>query len=382
MEASGIDVVLLRQNADLFYFTGTVQDAHLLIPSKGQAHYLVWRSYDRALQESPLAPLGLIQPLKGLSHFAEIVRSLHLDEAAVVGLEMDVLPAGLFLFYKETLWPKAEIKDISPHVRKLRSIKDDGELKCISGAAQRVHKVLERVPEFFYTGMTELELAALVECELRKMGHCGLLRMRIWNQEMGMDQVVSGKSALSPSWTNTPVGGVGPHPAFGMGASFKKIGMSEVVSVDIGGWYCGYCCDITRPFFVGQPSSKVVEVFDIVKELMGELERRLVPGAITGEIYQYATDFMAKAGYGENFMGVGQQRVSFIGHGLGIELDEFPFISRGNKMTLESGMVVALEPKVMLPEYGVVGLEDTYLITRDGGKRLTIGEQRLGRLEI
>ncbi len=377
MQKKGLDVVLLRQNADLFYFTGTVQDAHFLIPSHGDAHYLVWRSYERALNESPLGEMGWVRPLRGLSHFVTIVQELGLDKAKNVGLEMDVLPAGLFLFYKDQLWPEANITDVSPLVRGLRSIKDGQEIENIKGAAERVYQVLEKAPQILKPGLTELDFAAQLECELRKRGHCGLLRMRIWNQEMGMDQVVSGSSASAPSWTNTPVGGRGPHPAFGMGASFKEIKEGEVVSVDIGGWYQGYCCDTTRPFFIGTPPSQVVDAFHVVKELMGGLEERLTVGAVCGEIYQYAVDFMERAGFKDNFMGIKGQQVSFVGHGLGVELDEYPFVSKGNKMVLQQGMVVALEPKVILSEYGVVGLEDTYLVTETKCQRLTLGEQRL-----
>ncbi len=377
MREKGIDVTLLRQNADLFYFTGTVQDGHLVVPAYDTPRFWVWRSYERALKDSPLAELDYIKSLRGLSQFKELVHSSTLGDAKVVGLEMDVLPASLYLFYTQKVWPHAKVVDISPMVRTIRSIKDAHEICQIRQAAHKVNVVLEKVPYFLKRSRTELDLAALIEAELRRQGHCGLMRMRIWNQEMGMDQVVSGSSAAIPSWTNTPVGGVGPHPAFGMGASFKEIKENEIVSVDIGGWHNGYCCDITRPFFLGQPPKEVLEAFEVVKALMAKLESLLKPGTIAGEIYQFAIDFVDSTGMSSHFMGVGNNRVSFIGHGLGIELDEFPFISKGNDMLLEPGMVIALEPKIILRNYGVIGLEDTYIIDNDGCQRLTMGKQEL-----
>jgi len=377
IKQAGVEAVLIRQNADLFYFTGTVQDGHLVVPADGEPRFYVWRSYDRALKESPLACLGLISPLHGLSHFRQVIHESSLKRARVVGLEMDVLPAKLFLFYCETVWPKARMIDVSLPIRTLRSVKDHGEIRCIRQAASQAHLVFEQIPELVKRSVTELDLAALVEAELRRQGHCGLMRMRIWNQEMGMDQVVSGITASMPSWTNTPVGGRGPHPAFGMGASFKKIVENEVVSVDLGGWYNGYVCDITRPFFIGVPPQKVREAFDLVKRLMSDLEERLIPGAVTGDLYDYAVKFMEDAGRSQHFMGVGNDRVSFVGHGLGIELDEFPFISKGSKTVLQPGMVVALEPKLILDRYGVIGLEDTYLIKSNGCERLTLDDQQL-----
>ncbi len=369
-----IDIVLLRQNADLFYFTHTVQDAHLLIPAKAPPHLLVWRVYERALRESPLEQ---IEPLKGLSHFKEIVRELGFHEAKTIGLEMDVLPANLFLFYSQNVWPNSQFKDISTTIRQIKSIKDIHEIECIKVAANQAHEVLKRVPEMINKAETELELAALVEAELRKRGHCGLIRMRLWNQEMGMDQVISGTSATIPAWTLTPVGGEGPHPAFGQGASFKKLRKNEIISVDIGGWHGGYCCDITRPFFWGSPPVVVLEHFEKIKRILSELESLLRPGNIAGDIYERAMALADQEGISDVFMGIGNSRVPFVGHGLGIELDEFPFISKKNKMRLESGMVLALEPKIILERYGVIGLEDTYLIENDGCIRLTLDKQEL-----
>ena len=372
-----IGLALIRQNADLFYFTGTIQDGHLVIPHTGSPCFFVWRSYKRALEESPLARLGWVQPLNGLSHFVQLVKEAGLDSQKVVGLEFDVLPAGFFRFYSQKVWPDARFKDISPLIRRIRSIKDESEIESIKAACQQAYHAIKRVPSFLEKAETELELAAMVEAELRKRGHCGLMRMRIWNQEMGMDQVVSGPNATFPSWTNTPVGGLGPHPAFGMGASSKKIGRDVLVSVDLGGWYNGYMCDTTRPFFIGSPPAEVLDVFKVVKKLMGQLEKMLTPGTKAGSVYDHALSVMEMSGYADSFMGLGAERVSFVGHGLGIELDEYPFISKGNDMVLKKGMVVALEPKIILPDYGVVGLEDTYVIGEKGATRLTLGEQEL-----
>ncbi len=374
---AGVDAVLLRQNADLFYFTGTVQDGHLVIPAEGEPFFYVWRSYKRALKESPLASLGLVRPLQGLGHFRQIIYDSRLKDAKVVGLEMDVLPAKFYIFYRDAVWPKARLIDISPEIRALRSIKDRVEIQRIRQAALQVHSVFGKVPEFLKNSQTELDLAANIEAELRRQGHCGLMRMRIWNQEIGMGQIVSGASGTVPSWTNTPVGGLGPHPSFGMGASFKEIVNNEMVSVDLGGWHKGYCCDVTRPFFIGNAPKEVRDAFVAIKTLLAELEKRLVPGAVAGELYDYAGNFMKGIGKSKYFMGIGRDRVSFVGHGLGIELDEFPFIAKDSKMVLQAGMVVALEPKLILSPYGVVGLEDTYLIKDEGCERLTLGEQEL-----
>ncbi len=373
LEENGIDLALIRQNADLFYFTGTVQDAHLFIPKAGEAHLYVYRSLKRAKEESPLKN---ISALKGLSQLEKIINGLGFSNIDTLGLELDVLPTGLYLKY-QSFWPKAKTKDISRLIRFLRKNKDEGEIHCIKAASKMAEESLKKVPEFLKAGMSELELSSLVEAQMRRLGHPGILRMRMWNQEIGMGQIVSGSSGAIPSWTSTPVGGKGPHPAFGMGASFKRIKKGEVVSIDIGGWAKGYCCDVTRPFVLGRPSQKVNECFLYIKELIDKLHGMLKPGVVCGDLYEFSIEFMEKRGLNENFMGMGTERVPFVGHGLGIELDEYPFLSRGNKMELEERMVLAIEPKIILPDLGVIGLEDTFLIEKNGAIRLTGPEQNL-----
>ncbi len=375
LQRQGIDLALIRQNADLYYFTGTVQDGHLLVPAKGDPLFCVWRAYERAKVE--VAHLDLCH-IKSFSEFSETVSALGLSKGIdVLGLELDSIPASLFLFYRDELWPNAHVRDLSPIIRDIRKIKSPWEVSCIQEACRQSWSALSRVPMFLEDGITELELAAKVEAEMRKRGHPGLLRMRLWNQEIGMGQIVSGNSGLMPSWTMTPVGGSGPASAFGMGAGHRKIHRGEPVSIDIGGWHCGYCCDQTRLFVLGTPSKGLEEGFRFVREVMDVLEQQLRPGVEAGVLYQMAIDMADRSGFGQIFMGRGESRVPFVGHGLGIELDEFPFISKANSMRLEPGMVIALEPKLLLEGIGVVGIEDTYLITQDGSRRLTIGPQRL-----
>ena len=374
LDKRGIDFAIIRQNADLFYFTGTVQDAHLIITKEGKAFFLVWRSFKRAKKESDLKH---IYPLKGLSSLKDTLKNLDIAPPSTIGLEMDVLPTNLFLYYTQKIWPGVKTLDISPDIRSIRKNKDPFEIEEIKKACTQAENALKKVRTFLKEGLTELELSSLIEAELRKKGHPGLLRMRIWNQEMGMGQVVSGKNGTYPSWTNTPVGGVGPAAAFGMGASFKKIKKEEIISIDIGGWSQGYCCDITRPFIIGNALKKHKEVFKIVLELMHNLEEKMVPGQIAHDLYDYAINFMERAKLNDYFMGIKESRVPFIGHGLGIELDEYPFISKGNKMELEPGMVIALEPKVILPEIGVIGLEDTFVIEDKGARALTLFPRQL-----
>ncbi|RUM90272.1 MAG: aminopeptidase P family protein, partial [Thermodesulfatator sp.] len=161
---NSIDLAVIRQNADLFYLTGTVQDAHLIVPAQGEPAYLVWRVPERARQESPIKTQVAIRSLRLLP---SILRDLgHLD-VSVLGLEMDVLPATLYRLYHEDIWPKAQVKDISPIIRFQRRIKSPWEIQRIQEACLQVKEALEIVPGILKEGITELELSSAIESELR-----------------------------------------------------------------------------------------------------------------------------------------------------------------------------------------------------------------------
>jgi len=188
---------------------------------------------------------------------------------------------------------------------------------------------------------------------------------------------LSGPLGATPSWTNTPFGGRGASSSYGIGASFKPISRGEPVTVDLGGCANGYLCDETRTFCIGSISDRLNRGLEELLELQGELEKKLVPGAVCGEIYDWAVAKMNDLGYGDAFMGPAPDQVRFIGHGVGVELDEYPFLSKNNKMELKAGMVLAMEPKLAFRDEGIVGVEDTFLITENGAKRLTENPQGL-----
>ncbi len=369
-----IDLALIRQNADLYYFTGTVQDGHLLIPSHGSPLFLVWRVFAHARLQSPLKD---IRHLSGLSALPALLRKNEMDKPDTLGLEMDILPAGLFLFYKNEVWPDADVVDVTHLIRKVRSIKSPWEINQIRQSCLQVRKALDLVPAILYPGMRGVDLAARIESELRRLRHPGYIRMRGWNQELGMGQILAGPDGAVSSWTNTPAGGRGTCNAFSMGASTYEIQKGDPVSIDIGGCYNGYLCDQTRLFSTGNPSRLVDKSFSKILKLQKMVEKMLVPRMSCQEIYEMAVEEMKSDGLWEWFMGRDQDKVNFIGHGLGIEIDEYPFIARKNRMVLEPGMVVAVEPKLLIPEVGLVGIEDTYLITKGNPERLTLGEQKL-----
>ena len=369
-----IDVALIRQNSDLFYFSGTVQDAHLFIPACGDPVMFVYRSYDRAKRESSLKN---VLPLDSIKALPTLLGEMGLKGFSSLGLEMDVLPANLLFLYKKVFGANCSFTDISPVVRQVRAIKSNFEILCIKDACAQIAAVVQKVPALFVSGMREIDLAAEIEKELRKAGHPGYLRVRGFNQELTMGQILSGPDAALPSWTNTPGGGAGVCPAYGINAGFRILETGDPLSVDLGGSLNGYLCDQTRLFTVGKTSQKIREYYQKICAVRDFIVELLQPGIKCGYIYEKTLKKADSLGISDYFMGVGRDKVRFIGHGLGIEIDEYPFISKGSEMILENGMAVAIEPKLLIPGLGLIGIEDTYLIDQDGCEKLTSSPEEI-----
>ncbi|MDA3787105.1 MAG: M24 family metallopeptidase, partial [Desulfobacula sp.] len=134
----------------------------------------------------------------------------------------------------------------------------------------------------------------------------------------------------------------------------------------------GYLSDHTRIFSLGEVSEELYKAHEAMLEIQEMVIKTAMPGVVTGDIYETMINMAQAKGYKEFFMGASEPKIRFTGHGLGIELDEFPFIAQGQTLALESGMLIALEPKVVIPGKGVVGIENTFLVTDKGLESLTL----------
>jgi Xaa-Pro aminopeptidase len=226
--------------------------------------------------------------------------------------------------------------------------------------------VAEQVPGLLREGMTELELAGLVEAEARKRGHQGVVRMRLWGGEMFYGHLMAGPSAAVPSFLSSPTGGAGPSPAVAQGPGFRPIQQHEPVLVDYVFALNGYYSDHARIFSIGELPDDLMAAHAAMIELQDVIKTEAKPGVACGHIYDLALEWTRNRGYDEYFMGVGKERIRFVGHGVGVELDEYPFLAAGQTLELQAGMTLALEPKLIFPEKGVVGVENTHLVTDDG----------------
>ena len=374
MESESLDAVIIVQNADLFYFTGTVQSGNLYVPASGQPLYMVRKDAGRARMESGLKE---VIPFLSLKDIPKILADYGYSEPKRIGLELDVLPVKIFERFC-ALYPGVVFSDATPLIRKVRMIKSHYEIHLMKDAADQVDLAYRRAREIIAVGKSDLDVAAEIEYTLRKAGHQGLVRMRGFNTDICYGQIFSGSDSAVPSYMDSPLGGMGLNPSFGQGAGLKRIEPNEPVIVDIAGCVDGYLTDQTRVFSVGAPSDLLRRAYDDmvrIQTLMIEVAR---VGLSWGELYRICHKSAVEMGYVDSFMGAKGAQVSFIGHGIGVEIDEFPFIARGyDQMTLEAGMTFAFEPKVVFPGEGAIGIENTFYLSNAGLKRLTHSSDEL-----
>ena len=365
---AGIGLALIRQPADLFYYAGTLVDGFLAVAPGGPPTLLVRRPHH---QEHPALgpwPRVLYRDLKDLP---QVLGQSGLEARGAVALELDVVPAALFKRIQEQLFPGHPIVDLSPLIRQQRMVKSAYELAQVRRAAAILDQVHEQVPALLKPGISELEVSADLEYRLRLLGHQGLVRVRNWDLEVFYGHVLSGVSGLLTAYTDTPSGGPGFSAAFPQGPSLKKLAPNEPISIDVAACVNGYVADMTRMYALGSLHSRAWEVWEAVEELYRLFTAAALPGTSPGEIFQLLHDAVRARGLADIFMGPGTDRVSFVAHGVGLELDEYPFITARFPYPLEADMVLAFEPKFFLPEIGMIGQEDTGRITPAGVEWLT-----------
>jgi Xaa-Pro aminopeptidase len=364
-----LDAALIVQETDLYYLSGTAQNAHLIVPAQGGPALLVRKTLARAREETPLEH---VERLRSLRDLPAALAALGLDGGRL-GLELDVLPAATYLGYGRRL-EGFELADCSGALRRVRAVKSPYELERIRAACEQVSHLPEWMERHVREGMTELQLAAEIERELRLAGHQGVIRFRSFNNELFYGSVLAGPSGAVPGASETPIVGPGPNVSVSRGASGRPIGRGEPILVDLAGAYDGYLSDQTRMFSLGPVEARFAETHDLAVEVLHRVAAAARPGVTGAELYDLA---QALAGGHEGFMGWGDERVTFVGHGIGLEIDELPLLARGWTGVFEPGMVFALEPKFVFPGEAAIGIENSYLVTESGGEALTTAPETL-----
>ena len=362
LEDRKLSGALLLHAVDIFYLSGTRQNGALWVPARGAPVLLVRKSFARARRESAVADVRPFPPSKELAGT--------LGTSGPIGTPFDALPVATFDWWRRQL-PGVEWADLSATLREQRAVKSPAELAVLRTGGARLAAVLADLPRFLRAGMSELELSAEVESRLRRAGNEGAPRLRAFNAELYGGLAVAGASAAEPGSFDGPVVGRGLHAAYPVGASSSAIGAGEPVLVDYTGVFGGYVVDATRTAVVGRLAPPLERAFKVSLSIQDAVVRALRPGAIPTDLWELAKGLAEGAGLGEHFMGPKGDQARFVGHGVGLELDELPVLAPGAKAPLAAGHVVALEPKFVFPGLGAVGIENTWAVTEGGGEKLT-----------
>jgi len=365
IENPGWGMAAIFGRINLYYFTGTIQDGVLLIPSEGDAVLWVRRSYERARAES-LFPR--IMPMSG---FRDAARGTGRIPDRVY-LETETVPIALAERFRRH-FPFSEVRSLDREVMKVRAVKSAFELSLMKEAGAIHRRVLEEcVPGLLREGMTEAELGTRLYSVMVEQGHQGIVRFGSFNTEIEVGQIGFGENSLHPTCFNGPGGCTGLSPAAPvLGSRKRRLARGDLVFIDNACGVSGYQTDKTLTYrFGGTLPEDVVEIHRRCVGLQDRMAGMLRPGNTPSSIHARVTGDLEPE-FLENFMGFGDRRVNFLGHGTGLAVDELPVIAPGFDEPLEEGMTIALEPKKGIPGRGMVGIENTFLVTRDGGVSLT-----------
>lgn len=359
------ETAIFFSKVNQYYFTGTMQDGMLLVPCDREAVYWVYRSFERAVAESRFP---VIKPMRSYREAAAASGAL----GRTVYLETEVIPVALF-WRLQKYFSFQEMKALDREVAKVRAVKSPYELSRLQQAGEVHRRVLEeRIPGFLKEGMSEAELAVKLYAAMIEEGHHGLVRFRIFDTDMTLGYIGFGESSIYPTNFNGPGGNRGLSPAAPvLGSRERRLKKGDLVFIDIGCGVDGYHTDKTMTYVFGAPLPKeAVDTHNRCVEIQNETAALLKPGAVPAEIYRIIMSRLSPE-FLENFMGYGSHSVKFLGHGTGLHVDELPVIAEGFDDPLAEGMALALEPKKGIKGIGMVGIENTFLVTPGGGRSIT-----------
>lgn len=361
MAAKGIEAALITCNVNLLYTNGNIVNGYLYLPLHSPALLFVKRPNNITGENT----FSIRKP----EQITEILKAEGLPIPAKLMLEGDELPYTEYLRLA-SLFPDTEIVNGTPLIRQARSIKTPIEIELFRHSGIAHAKAYEQIPSVYRPGMTDVEFSIEIERLMRLQGCLGIFRVFGRSMEIFMGSVLAGDNAEAPSPYDFALGGKGLDPSIPGGANGTIMKEGQSVMVDIGGNFNGYIGDMSRVFSIGRLPEEAYTAHKVCLEVQEKVTAMACPGVSCETLYNTAMECVSKAGFADRFMGTTQQ-AKFIGHGIGLEINEAPVLAPNIKQELEPGMVFALEPKIVLPGIGPVGIENSWVVTNEGVEKLT-----------
>lgn len=370
MAGAGIDGLLVADNADIFYLTGRVYAGFAYIPAGMAPLWFVRRPVE-------LEGDGVVYIRKPEDMASHIVAA-GLAMPRRLGLELDILSFNQAERLR-SVFPGAECVDTTPMMRAMRAVKTDFEVEQMRLSGLKHEQVYRKIPKLYRVGMTDVELQVEIERISRLEGCLGVFRISGQSMEIYMGNVLAGRNADVPAPYDFAMGGRGLDPSIPGGAAGEEIKEHNAVMVDLNGNFTGYMTDMTRVFAVGSLPQEAVDAHQCSIDICRAFEREARPGVEARTLYEMCADMARERGLERYFMGH-RQHAGFVGHGVGIEVNEWPVIAPRSRQILERNNTIALEPKFVIPEVGAVGIENTYVIEDAGARSLTNAPEEIAQL--
>ena len=375
MQLAGADAFLVTSNVNLYYAVGQVIMGYLYIPLDGVPMLFVRH------------PVGLdaettqqnLHYIRKPEQIAEIMAKCGISQPRCIMFESDSMSHNDWLRYGAIFKP-AKVINGTPAIQRARSIKTEAELELIRRSGRLHADVYRKIPELYRTEMTDLELSIEIERELRLAGNLGIFRIFGQSMEIFMGSILAGDNACEPSPYDFALGGKGLHPSIPVGANNSVLQRGMSVMVDMCGNFTGYMSDMTRTYSIGKLSEKAYRAHQVALEIQDAIVQMLRPGAVCEDIYNRSLEIAKRNGLDDCFMG-NRQQARFVGHGVGIEVNEYPTISARSRTELKPGMVLAVEPKFTIEGIGAAGVENTFAVTGNGNEKLTVLDEEIVDLE-
>ena len=357
----GLDAALIQNPVDLYYYAGGRQNASLLVTADGDSRLFVRRSISRAKHESggDDSP-HTVESFPRMAAFAEEI-------GCIPSMQFGELPHSFANRFASKL---DIIHDCSEIIHSQREVKSAWELEMMADAAEVQAAMFEAVYAVGGEGVTEIELVAAAEAVSRAAGFGGNVQMRRFPLQCDRGVIVAGRAGGIPSFFDSAIGGTGPHPMASMGSGFTKIKTNEPVLVDLVHLHRGYVVDATRMFVAGSLppvwQERLEDMITVKEEVVDVLDQ----GLDCSQAWRKGLALAEELGHGNNLMGMAPDQSRFLGHSVGLQLDETPVVAEGFDRPLPIGGTMAIEPKVVHSN-GSIGSEDTWVRDDQGMRPIT-----------
>ena len=367
MRQEEADGCLLTMNMNLYYVSGQVFNGYFYLPAEGRPYWFVKRL--------TIPETNQVHVIRKPEQIPDFFRDLNLAMPRKLLLEADELSYNEYIRLQHVFRAEAT-GNASALIRHIRMIKTPWEIEQMRISARKHEAVYREIPACYRPGMRDIELQIEIEKRMRVHGSLGYFRAFGSNMDIFMGSLLAGENAGEPSPFDFALGGTGMHASGPLGANGTLLREGTTVMADMSGNYTAYQTDMTRVFSIGKLPDRAYRVHRVALEIQARMERTAKPGVPCAELYRDALAMAGQEGLEDCFMGTRFQ-AKFVGHGVGLEINELPVLTTRSKDILQPGLTFAFEPKFVLAGIGAVGIENTFLVTDSGVEKMTLLDENI-----